>query len=187
MSDEPVFLEGDLVILRPLEEADFEGNYAKWLNDKEVCEGNSHHTYPYTKADGLKYIRHALETRSECILAVVDKETKTHIGNIALQSINPIYRTAEFAIIIGERDFWGKGYAKDASKLIVAHGFNALNLERIACGTFDGNVGMEKLAAYLGMKEEGRRRGAVYKDGKRLDMLEFGVLREEFFAAHPQS
>ena len=185
MSDGPTFLEGDLVILRPLEESDIEGNYAKWLNDKEVCEGNSHHVYPYTKEDGLSYIRHALSTKSAVILAVVDKESGTHIGNISLQNINQIYRTAEFAIIIGEKDFWGKGYAKEAAKLIIEHGFSALNLERIACGTFDGNTGMEKLATYLGMQEEGRRRSAVYKNGERKDMLEYGVLRDEFFAAHP--
>lgn len=180
MTNETVFLEGKQVLLRPLEEADIEGNYSKWLNDKEVCEGNSHHKYPYTKADCLKYIRHALETKSELILAIVDKVSGVHIGNIALQSIHPIYRTAELAIIIGEKDYWGKGIAKEAAHLLLEHGFTALNLERIGCGTFDGNDGMVKLTKHLHMKEEGRRRNAVFKNGTYLDMLEFGVLKHEF-------
>ena len=40
---------------------------------------------------------------------------------------------------------------------------------------------MRKLAAYLGMKEEGQRRQARYKLGRYVDVVEFGLLRDEFF------
>jgi len=66
--------------------------------------------------------------------------------------------------------------------LICDHGFLALNLNRIACGTFEDNVGMCKLAESLGMAEEGRRRQAVYKLGRFVDVIEYGVLRNEYVA-----
>ena len=51
---------------------------------------------------------------------------------------------------------------------------------RIGCATFETNVGMRKLAGALGMIEEGVRRQAAYKDGRYLDVVEYGLLRAEF-------
>jgi len=64
--------------------------------------------------------------------------------------------------------------------LIVQYGFQRLNLHRIYCGTIQGNKGMMKLAAKLKMKEEGKRREAIYKNGSYLDIHEYGILRSEF-------
>jgi ribosomal-protein-alanine N-acetyltransferase len=174
------FLIGERLYLRPLIEADAQGPYADWFNDQEVCRGNSHHVFPYTPEAALAYIRHAAQTHDELILAIVLREDDRHIGNIALQSIHPIYRSAEFSIVIGDKAAWGKGYGREAGRLLCHHGFAALNLNRIACGTFDDNVAMQRLALALGMKEEGRRRQAAFKQGRYVDVIEFGVLRSEF-------
>jgi len=99
---------------------------------------------------------------------------------VALQRIDPIARSAEFAIVIGEREAWGKGVGKEAGRLICQHGFSVLNLNRIHCGTFETNEAMRRLAVDLGMREEGRRREAAFKDGRFVDVVEFGVLRAEF-------
>ena len=42
------------------------------------------------------------------------------------------------------------------------------------------NVAMQKLAEYLGMVLEGRRRQAAFKDGLWLDIVEYGVLLDEY-------
>lgn len=168
-----IFLQGERLYLRPLEETDADGEYPAWLNDRHVCAGNSHHVYPYPRRKAREYIR-ALDGLT---LAVVTNEHE-HIGNISLASIHPVSRSAEFAILLGSHH--GKGYGYEAARLIVAHGFSALNLHRIWCGTFSTNKAMRALAAKLGMREEGVRRQAVWKDGVYVDVHEFGVLREEF-------
>jgi ribosomal-protein-alanine N-acetyltransferase len=174
------FLHCEQLYLRPLVEADAEGPYPSWFNDEEVCAGNSHHVYPYNIKTALEYIRHAAETRDSLILAVVLREGDRHIGNIALQSIHPVYRSAEFSIVIGDKSAWGKGYAKAAARLLCDHGFASLNLHRIGCGTFEENEAMKRLAHDLGMKEEGRRREAAFKGGRYVNVIEYGVLRSEY-------
>jgi RimJ/RimL family protein N-acetyltransferase len=174
------FLTGPRLYLRALCEADADGPYPTWLNDAEVCRGNLHHVFPYTREGALVYIRHTAQTRDALILAVVLREGNRHIGNIALQAIHSTNRTAELAILIGERDVWGMGFAQEAAALIVEHGFGELNLQRIECGTFSKNAAMQKLALRLGMKEEGRRRNAVFKNGRYHDVVEFGLLRTDF-------
>jgi len=174
------FLIGQRIYLRALRDEDADGPYAGWFNDEEVCRGNSHHVRPYTREAALAYIRETRGRKDCLVLAIALIDGAPHVGNVALQNIDPIARSAEFAIVIGEREAWGKGVGKDAAGLIVRHGFTALNLNRIHCGTLESNEAMRRLALDLGMREEGRRRQAAFKDGGFVDVVEFGVLRAEF-------
>ena len=173
------FLVGERVYLRALMEADADGPYAGWFNDAETCRGNLHHVFPYTREAALDYIRRSAQTREALILAIVLKDGHRHIGNIALQNIHLFHRTAELSLIIGDRAVWGEGFAREAASLLIAHGFNALNLHRIWCCTLVGNEAMQKLAARLGMRKEGRRREAFFKAGAYHDVIDYGLLRGE--------
>ena len=103
-----------------------------------------------------------------------------HIGNVSLQDIIFIHGNAELAIILGEKSCWNKGIGREAVRLLMEHGFKALNLHRIWSGTFETNIGFKKLALSLGMIHEGTRRKAVFNNGVYLDVLEYGILRDEF-------
>jgi [ribosomal protein S5]-alanine N-acetyltransferase len=175
------FLTGKNIYLRSLLSEDCEGPYVAWFNDKEVCSGNSHHIFPFTSEDANEYIEFSNKNvKDHLILAIISKESNQHIGNIALQNINHVARSAELSVIIGEKDEWGKGLGKEACRVICDHGFSAMNLNRIYCGTFDNNQTMKKIALYLGMKEEGCRRKAAYKNGRYIDIIEYGILKEEY-------
>jgi len=176
------FLEGDLVTLRPLALLDLDGPYVSWLNDPEVNAHNSHHVYPYTLAQAKGYVESVARDEHNLVLAIVAKDSGKHVGNISLQKIDTVARQAEYAILVGDRDYWGKGVAGEASRLLIAHGFSALNLHRIHCGTGSENIAMQKLAAKLGFKEEGRRREAHFKNGTYTDIIEYGILKDEFSA-----
>lgn len=174
------FIEGKKVILRTLCEKDAEGKYATWFNNVETCKYNSHHIFPYYKEDAVNYIRNVNRAKKDLVLAIVDKRRNVHIGNISLQNIDYISRSAEFAVILGEAKYRGRGFAKEAAYLLLKHGFSALNLHRIYCGTSDDNIPMKKMAVSLGMKQEGRRVEAMYKDGSFKDVIEYGILRKNF-------
>lgn len=175
------FLIGERVYLRPLSLEDLKGNYMFWLNDPETNTQNSHHIFPYTEEMARDYVQNAYNSKDKLVLATILKENDLHIGNISLLRIDFMSQNAEFAILFGEKKYWGRGLSKEAAFLIVQHGFCALNLHRICCGTFSGNSPMLKLANFLGMKKEGVRREAFFKDGKFVDIIEFGVLRSEFY------
>jgi RimJ/RimL family protein N-acetyltransferase len=178
--DNIIFLKGERIHLRALMEQDLTANYLQWLNDEEVCRNNSHAVFPNTEAKMKAYYNSLQNQQRDVVLAIIHTATGTHIGNVSLQSINWISRNAEFAILVGDKNFWGKGYGEEAAQLIVAYGFNRLNLHRIYCGTIQGNEGMIKLAAKLKMKEEGKRREAIFKNGRFLDIYEYGVLQREY-------
>lgn len=174
------FLMGQDVSLRPLRQADADGPYLEWFNDEESCRNNSHHYFPYQEQDARAFIEAVQGFRDRMVFAIQLNKDDRHIGNIELGKINWIARTGEYAIVLGDRSVWGQGLAKQASVLLLDHAFFGLNLNRVHCGTFASNDAMIRLAAFMGMREEGRRRQAIYKEGRYLDLLEFGVLRDEY-------
>jgi len=174
------FLEGKLIFLRGLCSEDANDRYPQWFNSDDINKYNSHHRHPYSRTEAISYIEALLDDRTKLVLAIVDKETNRHIGNVALQDISNINRSANLAIIIGEKEFWGKGIAVEASCLIISHGFFELNLHRIDAGTSAENASAIAWLEKLGFVREGRKRRALYKNGRYHDVVEYGVLREEW-------
>lgn len=97
-------------------------------------------------------------------------------GRVSLENINYINQSAELKIFV-DIEQRKKGLAKESCELVIKHGFDELNLRRIECGTLETNEGMKKLADSLGFKEEGRRKEAVFKAGKFIDVIEYGLLK----------
>lgn len=164
--------------VRPLAEGDLDGPYPGWFEDQEVCRYNSHGKFFKNKSYFREYLNEL--NREDRIVWAICHIEDGHVGNASLQNISQINRTAEFAIILGDRRHWGKGVGLLAGRKLLEHGFNKLNLDRIYCGTAAINEGMKKLADAMGMSLEGNRRQHLFLEGCRVDMLEYGILRSEF-------
>ena len=173
-------LQGKNISLRELSMQDAEGDYPNWFNDPEVTKYNSHGERVYTKEMAQEYIHMVSSSTFHNVFAIIETASRKHIGNISLQSINTKARNAEFAILIGEPSVYGKGMGEEAGKLLLDYGFGDLNLHRIYCGTSSNNLGMQKLAVKLGMKQEGLRRDGLLKNGEFADIIEYGILENEY-------
>jgi ribosomal-protein-alanine N-acetyltransferase len=178
-----MFLEGKKIYLRALEVNDLNASYLAWLNDREVNAHNSHAIFPAGIRDLQRYYDALATDKEKVILAIIDKQTNLHIGNLSLQNINWVYRSAEFAILLGDKSFWKKGIATEAAGLMVDYAFRRLNLHRVYCATSSENKGMQGLAGKLKMQKEGVRRDDIYKEGSYHDIIEYGVLRDEFYSS----
>ena len=173
-----IYTLGDGYSVRPLQERDLDGPYPGWFEDQEVCKYNSHGKFA-KNADWFRSFYQDLNREDRLVWAICH-EKDGHIGNISLQGLSFVNRNAEFAILIGNSGHWGKTVGLQAGDAMLRHGFYKLNLERIYCGTAATNTGMQRLAIQLGMVQEGSRRRHLFLDGEWVDMLEYGVLREEF-------
>lgn len=174
------FLVGEKVYLRVITQDDLNANYREWFNDEEVCRYNSHHRFPNYDENMREYYERVIKSRGNLVLAICDKKADRHIGNVALENIDTLNRSAEFAILIGDKNSWGKGMGKEAAKLVVRHGLRELNLHRVYCGTSEDNMAMQKLALALGFKEEGRTRDALFKSGSFKNVIYYSLLDDEF-------
>lgn len=161
-------------------------NYKEWFYDKDVTRYNHWGLFHHSKQKEDAFLYMCESGEGDVVLAIlVPDEYKDykHIGNVSLQSINNIYRSAEFAITIGEKEYWGQRYGYEALLLLFHHGFDKLNLHRIWTGTAITNEGMKKIIHKLGMLHEGTFKQAMYLDGIYEDIVAYGMLKNEWVSS----
>ncbi len=163
-----------------LSDYELSGNYPSWFSDEEVNQHNSHWSRPSVYKQVNQFVESLVNDSSKLVFAVYAIEDKVHIGNISLQSIDHLNQSAEIAFLFGEKQYWGKGYATASALLTIEHGLKHLNLNRIYLGCLKNNIAMTKLAKKLGFVQEGSRRQAIFNSGKYQDILEYGMLKNEF-------
>jgi [ribosomal protein S5]-alanine N-acetyltransferase len=88
-------------------------------------------------------------------------------------------RRAELGYWLGA-DAWGQGVATEAAGALVDFGFAELGLSRIYAHVLEGNAASCRVLDKLGMINEGIRRQHVRKGKKLLDVVLFGMLRDEW-------
>jgi len=74
----------------------------------------------------------------------VDTLDKKHIGNCSCYNINETRGEAELGIMIGNRDYWNKGYGTDIVTALVNHIFRQTKLKRIHLKTLESNIRAQK-------------------------------------------
>lgn len=171
-------INAERIYLRPLHVNDANGDYPTWLNDKEVCRYNSHGDTLYTKEMAIEYIKSVTNNPTCKVFAICDKKSNQHIGNISLQQISQDDKSAEFAIIMGEKEFWGKGYAKEAGEILINFGFDILKLSKIYCGTSEANIPMQRLAQKLNMKKECIKKNTTTQNNQRIDIIKYTLTKK---------
>lgn len=109
------------------------------------------------------------------------KEEGKLIGTIDLR-IKPVQMSAEIGYVLNSA-YQGQGYATEAAQAILAFAFKVLELEKVSATCNSENTESEALMLRLGMKKEGElRRYQVWKTGEWINLLHYGILREEYFA-----
>lgn len=101
-----------------------------------------------------------------------------YVGVCGLTSINRVNQTAEFSLYIAP-GHQKKGYGERALLLLLMHGFDDQNLNRIWGESFDGNPA-QNMFQRLGMKKEGTLRESYFRSGKFIDSHIWAMTRKEF-------
>jgi len=91
-----------------------------------------------------------------------------------------MHRLATFWAIIGEKDYWGKGYGTDAKMSLLYYAFRILNLHRVASSVYEFNTRSLDYNKHCGYKVEGVLRKNCFKEGQYYDEILLGVFREEW-------
>lgn len=102
------------------------------------------------------------------------------IGFVALHSIEWNNRAGLLSIGIGEAEYRGKGYGRDALRLILRYAFDELNLERVGLDVISDNVAALRAYERAGFRREGAMRHSVLRDGVWHDRIIMGLLRDEW-------
>jgi len=177
------FLAGSQVYLRPLERTDLNENYQAWVNDPEVTRYLEAGVFPTTREDLEKFFESVTGSRTQVILAIVERKSDRHIGNVKLGPIDWVHRRGVFGMLIGEKKFWGRGIGQEVTRLMVEYAFGRLNLNRVTLGVLAEHESAVRCYEKVGFKVEGRFRQELFRDGEYKDRLWMGLLRAEYLAS----
>lgn len=112
------------------------------------------------------------------------KENGEFIGTISYTGLEKRFSTS-IGIMISKK-YWGSGAAYDAQETLLHFLFVELGLRVVRLWTHSGNPRAVGLAEKSGFKVSGRQRESIYKNGELYDNLLIDMLREEYFALHPE-
>lgn len=147
-----MILTTDRLLLRPITADDFEA-HARITADPEVMRYI--HDGSLTRSQAwwniARYVGH-WQLRGYGMRAVVEQSSGQVIGHMGF--LNPESgRGFELGWALAS-DAWGKGYALEGTRALVAHAFNDLRQPRITCVIHADNLRSIKIAERLGAKLE---------------------------------
>ncbi len=180
MSEIIPFLDGHLTLLRALEEADLDGPMSQWSNDREVTRMLYRGAYPENRASAKAAMDAVAQNPREVELAIIAKASRRHRGVTGIHSMNPIARSAEFRVLIGEKGFWNGGYGTEVTQLMVAYGFEVLNMHKVWLGVTAENLGAVRCYEKVGFVKEGVLRDETYRNSRYYDAVRMSILRPEY-------
>lgn len=133
---------------------------------------------PYTPADARDWVdRASLRGSRPTNLAVV--RGGEAIGGVGIVPYEDVHRhSAEIGYWLGE-PFWGRGIATRAVEAMSRYAFERFDLVRLAALVFDTNPASARVLEKCGYRFEGRLVAAGTKNGRTLDLLSYGLVRED--------
>ncbi len=138
------YISGRKVRLRQKKLTDVRNDY-NWQSDPELARLDA---APVLKASFPVYLMDFVEIihkpeRNRYPLAIETLQGK-HIGNCTCYDIDESKNEAQVGIMIGDRDYWDKGYGVDTITTLVDHIFLSTLLNRVYLKTLDWNLRAQK-------------------------------------------
>lgn len=170
-------MEGSQIYLRPLKLSDVNQNYLDWLSDPDVMNGIATSNYDISSLE--TYVKDKISNENIYFLAIVFKENDLHIGNIKFDFYDVKANVTELGLLIGNKQYWGRGLAKEACQLMINFAFSTLRYRKISLAVYENNIAAFNLYKSLGFKEEGRLIKHVFVNGKYYDKFLMGKFNEK--------
>lgn len=174
-------LETERLLLREFEESDWEAVH-EYGSDPEVVKYLS--WGPNTEQETRDFVARQIgsqreEPRKRYGFAVVLKAQNQLIGSVELTVLSPGNREGWIGYCFTRR-FWGKGYATEAARTIIAFGFKELGLHRIFATCDVENVASARVLEKIGMRRESHLREHKWARGRWRDSFLYAILDHEW-------
>ena len=189
MNDSPehfpyVSLEDERVLLRPLEENDYENLLPFALNERGLWK------YSLVRADGedglRNYLNIALNEKAagrEFPFIVFDKKQNAYAGSTRFYDINLPYKTIQLGYTWYGKKFQGTGLNKHCKFLLLQFAFEKLSLERFELRADARNERSIAAMKSIGCKVDGilRSNMPTAEGDLRRDSIVLSILKDEWF------
>lgn len=176
----PINLQGEIVILAPLDEKYFD-EISNTSQDEKIW------TYMPVKGTDKGKIISILEEaigkrvqHEQYPFVVIEKKTKKIIGCTRYLQINQEHRNLEIGYTWYLPEYWGKGYNEECKLLLLTHCFDVLKTIRVQLIAWDKNMRSRRAIERIGATFEGILRNVVVRQGEKRSVAYFSIIEEEW-------
>ena len=133
---------------------------------------------PYTLENAKWFVNDCIvNDGNRRIIRAIETDGKA-VGNICIFLQDDVYeKTAELSYWISV-DYWGKGIATQAVKMICKEAFTVFDIVRIYAVPFDHNTASKCVLKKAGFTYEGTMRNGIYKNGKVQSCCIYSILKD---------
>jgi len=144
---------------------------------------------PNTEDDTTAFVERAVlfqadDPRATYELAVTLAADGKLIGGCGIHGISFANRSASMGYCL-RRDVWGRGYATEAARALVAFGFRSLGLHRLVATCDTENAASARVLEKLGMRREALFREDTLLRGRWRDSYLYAILESEWKGGPP--
>ena len=148
-----VDISGSLVRIREKRTEDIPDEYA-WRVDEELSRLDATRPLTMSYEDFFRYTREEIQFQSyRSKRLAVDTLEGLHIGNVMYYDFNKKNAEVELGIMIGDKDYWGKGYGTDIVVTLLNYLFTVLAMKRVYLHTLAWNYRAQASFTKSGFRE----------------------------------
>ena len=166
-------IKGNRVNLRPISESDTD-NIVRWRN-KKIVQDNFIFREKFTPEMHNNWLNSKVKS-GEVIQYIMLDEIGKPFGSVYYRDIDPISKTAEFGIFIGEEDHISKGYGQEAMRLFIDFGINELGLMKIDLRVIESNDRAYHMYEKMGFKVISRQQQISQPSGEILKVVHMSLI-----------
>ena len=168
-------IQTERFIIHPFKESDAE-LWQNWDVDPEI---QAHMPEPMNETQDIveqyEYIKECEEEEDGYYWSIETLEGVT-IGTVALTDINEHHKLAKIGIVVGDKEYWGKGVATEVILTVINFAFTSVGVVRISAETEADNIAVSKVLEKAGFIQDGTFTSARVKNGKRVDVKHYGIV-----------
>jgi len=127
-----------------------------------------------------EWFKTTINSRTKYIFAICDAKSDEHIGNIAIGNVDHVSRNGMLSLFLAESSQRGKGFGEEATRLILDFAFDRLNLHKVYLQASHTSSAAIALYQKVGFVKEGCMREHQFQEGRFVDKILFGLLRDEY-------
>jgi diamine N-acetyltransferase len=170
-------IEGERVLLKRMGRQDAE-DVVRMRAEPEV-QAQLFSERPPTLDEHLGWLAEMEKRGDRHEFMIVDRASGRSVGTIGLSNIDRTHRNAEYGILIGDPGARGKGFAAEASRLLLGYAFRTLRLVRVYLRVFTDNEKAIRLYERVGFAREDVLPGHVSKGGRSRDVVLMAAVRDD--------
>ncbi|PTA67647.1 GNAT family N-acetyltransferase [Deinococcus arcticus] len=130
----------------------------------------------FTREQVARFVAGVAEAPDRSDWAILRASDDQYLGEVVLNQLDTDNRSMNFRIALNSPAQRGRGYGTEATRAVVAYGFEQVGLHRISLGVYAFNPRAQRVYEKCGFLHEGTERDALYWQGEWVAQRRMAIL-----------